>query len=172
MLNGTEVEMVKSIKFLGVTFSQDLSWHENTKTIIKKSQQRLFFLRRLKEFTQNTQILLNFYRCIIESILTSSFTVWFGNLTVKERNSLNSVVRRARRIIGANLPALEELYSSRLLSRASSIMSDPAGHPASSLLKLLPLGRRYGSIGCSTKRSTQSFFPSAVRELNAHLPRR
>ena len=164
--------MVKSITFLGVT-SQDLSWHENTKTIIKKSQQRLFFLRRLKEFTHNTQILLNFYRCIIESILTSSFTVWFGNLMVKERNSLNSVVRRPRRITGANLPALEELYSSRLLSRASSIMSDPAGHPAASLFKkLLPLGRRYGSIGCSTKRSTQSFFPSAVRELNAHLPRR
>lgn len=42
-INGSKVEMVSSFKFLGVTISNDLSWHSNTSTIVKKSQQRLFF---------------------------------------------------------------------------------------------------------------------------------
>ena len=75
----------------------------------------------------------------------------------------------ARKITGANLPALEEFYSSRLLSRATSIMGGPDSHPAAGLFTLLPSGRRYRSIGCSTKRSANSFFPSAVRELNESL---
>ena len=88
---------------------------------------------------------------------------------MKERTSLNRIVRLARKITGANLPALEELYSSRLLSRATSIMEGSAGHPAAGLFALLPSGRRYRSIGCSTNRSANSFFPSAVRELNETL---
>lgn len=75
IINNTEVEMVSSFKFLGVTITNNLRWHLNTSTIVKKSMQRLFFLRKLKDFTSNCQILINFYRCIIESILTSSSTV-------------------------------------------------------------------------------------------------
>jgi len=72
LIDGTEVERVTSFKFLGVHISEDLSWSLNTSTLVKKAHQRLFFLRRLKKAHLSPQILMNFYRCTIESILTNS----------------------------------------------------------------------------------------------------
>ncbi|KAK3537989.1 hypothetical protein QTP70_026506 [Hemibagrus guttatus] len=46
-INGSNVEIVKSIKFLGVHLAEDLTWSLNTSSITKKAQQRLYFLRRL-----------------------------------------------------------------------------------------------------------------------------
>ncbi|KAK3539364.1 hypothetical protein QTP70_003850 [Hemibagrus guttatus] len=94
-INGSEVEHVSSFKFLGVHISEDLSWHQNTSTLVRKAQQRLYFLRRLKKVHHSPKILSNFYRCIIESILTSSITVWYGSSTVCERKSLQRVVKTA-----------------------------------------------------------------------------
>ena len=113
--------------------------------------QRLFFLRKLKEFTNDKNILVNFYRAIIESILTSSFTVWFGNATFQERRFLNRVVKRAQRIVGIEMNTLEQLYDKRLANRASKIATDST-HPSSHLFQLLPSGRRLRSIKCKTKK--------------------
>ncbi|XP_078281293.1 uncharacterized protein LOC144607980 [Rhinoraja longicauda] len=89
-INGTDVERVSSFRFLGVNISDDLSWTHNTSTLIKKAHQRLFFLRRLKKVHLSPQILVNFYRCTIESILTNCFTVWYGNCSVSDRKALQS----------------------------------------------------------------------------------
>ncbi|KAF0024967.1 hypothetical protein F2P81_021848, partial [Scophthalmus maximus] len=75
----TEVEHVSSFKFLGVHISEDLSWTLNTSTLVKKAHQRLFFLRRLKKAHLSPQILVNFYRCTIESILTNCISVCLSN---------------------------------------------------------------------------------------------
>ncbi|KAK3551897.1 hypothetical protein QTP70_031559 [Hemibagrus guttatus] len=66
--------------------STSLSWHLNTSTLVRKSQQLLYFLRRLKKVHLSPKILTNFYHCITDSILTSSITVWYGSCTVCERN--------------------------------------------------------------------------------------
>ena len=102
---------------------------------------------------------------MIESILTSSITVWFGNTTDLEKKALNKVVRRASRTVGTDLPALEGIYQARLLSRANNIARDPY-HPAAHLFVPLRSGRRYRSLPTSVDRFTNSFFPSAVRLLN------
>ncbi|XP_026032755.1 ATP-dependent RNA helicase DDX54-like [Astatotilapia calliptera] len=44
-------------------------------TAIRKARQRLYFLRRLRKFGMNANITSNFYRCAIESLLTSCITV-------------------------------------------------------------------------------------------------
>eukprot|EP00061_Rhincodon_typus_P012667 g38549.t1 len=49
-INGAEVEGVKSIKFLAVTITDDLSWISHVDVRVKKTQQRLFFLRQLRKF--------------------------------------------------------------------------------------------------------------------------
>ncbi|KAK3561940.1 hypothetical protein QTP86_019065, partial [Hemibagrus guttatus] len=41
---------VESFKFLGTTISQDLKWDIQIDSIVKKAQQRLYFLRQLKTF--------------------------------------------------------------------------------------------------------------------------
>jgi hypothetical protein len=69
---------------------------------VKKAQQRLFNLRRLKKFVLSPKALTNFYRCTIESILAGCITAWYVNCSALNRIALQRVVRSAQRITGAN----------------------------------------------------------------------
>jgi hypothetical protein len=82
---GAVVERVESFKFLGDNITNKLAWSKHTKKIMKRVQQRLFPLRRLKRFGMGPQILKNVYSCTIESILTSCFTVLYDNCSVSDR---------------------------------------------------------------------------------------
>ena len=90
-INGMEVERVASFKFLGVHISEDLSWTLNTSSLVKKAHQRLFFLRKLKKVHLSSQILVNFYSCTIESILTNCITLWYGSCLF--RSSCHTILR-------------------------------------------------------------------------------
>ncbi len=80
-----------------------LTWSAHTDAVLKKSHQRLFFLRRLRKFGMSPSILRSFYTCTVESILTGCITVWFGNSTAGNRKALQRVVRTARHIVGGEL---------------------------------------------------------------------
>jgi len=164
-INGSQVDRVTSFKFLGVHISEDLTWTINTSSLIKKAQQRLYFLRKLKKAHLSPLILKNFYLCVIQSILTNCITVWYGNCTVSDRKALQRVVKTAQNIIGAKLPSIQDIYSKRCLRRARCIIKDTS-HPINGLFTLLPSGRRYRSLRCHTSRFRNSFCPSAVRMLN------
>ena len=60
-IDGTEVERVKSFKFLGVHITNKLSWSKYTKTVVKRARKNLFPLRRLKRFGIGPLILKKFY---------------------------------------------------------------------------------------------------------------
>ena len=85
LIDGSTVEIIQHFKFLGSTISNNLKWELNIDTIIKKAQQRLYFLRRLRLFGLTPQIMLTFYRAAIERVWTFSVTVWFGSITVNEK---------------------------------------------------------------------------------------
>ena len=116
------------------------------------------FLRRLISFGLTTQVMLNFYRAVIESVLIFSITVWFRSITQKETLRLNRVVKTAFRIIGRDLPSLEILYQQRLLGRATLISQD-SSYPAHDLFEPLPFSRRFRSIKTRTNRFSTSFPP-------------
>ncbi|KAI4905616.1 hypothetical protein NFI96_026968 [Prochilodus magdalenae] len=86
------------------------------------------------------RILSNFYSCIIESILTSCITVWYGSTTVKDRKRLQRVVKTATKITKMAQPSLQSIYNLRVHRRAASIIKDPT-HPQHGLFTLLPSGR-------------------------------
>ncbi len=161
------MERVSSTKFLGVHITEDLTWTTNTKSISKKAQQRLHFLRRLKRASLPPPILTTFYRGTIESVLTSCITVWYGNCCAADRKTLQRTVNTAAKIIGAPLPSILDIFLTRCSSKAKSIVEDPT-HPSHSLFQLLPSGRRYRSIRARSARLLNSFFPQAVRALNSH----
>ncbi|KAI4902291.1 hypothetical protein NFI96_034704, partial [Prochilodus magdalenae] len=121
----------------------------------RSARQRLFFLRRLRKFELPPDILTNFYRCTIESILTACITVWYGSCTAYDRKALRRVVRTAKSIIGSKLPDLQDIYRSRCLRKIQKIRSD-CSHPAHGLFTLLPSGRRYRSIQARTNRVMNS----------------
>ena len=61
--------------------------------MVKKTQQCLFNLRRLKKFGLSPKAITNFYRCTIESILSGCITAWYGTCSAHNRKALQRVVR-------------------------------------------------------------------------------
>ncbi|KAK3525134.1 hypothetical protein QTP86_017771, partial [Hemibagrus guttatus] len=165
IMNST-VPTVASFRFLGTTISQDLKWDTHIDATIKKAQQRLYFLRQLRKFNLPQELLIHFFSAVIESVLCTSITVWFGSATKSDMRRLQRTVRTAERIIGAPLPTLQELYTSRVRKRALKITLDPS-HPGHILFDLLPSGRRYRAANTRTARHKNSFFPQAIYLLNS-----
>ncbi|CAM4393404.1 unnamed protein product [Leuciscus chuanchicus] len=118
------VTAVESFRFLGTTISQDLKWDTHIDSIVKKAQQRLYFLRQLRKFNLPQELLVQFYSAVIQSILCTSITVWFGSATKTDLRRLQRIVRTAERITGTTLPTLKVLHSSRVsLSVKSGVLS-------------------------------------------------
>ena len=61
-IDKTAVEKVERFKFRGVHISDKLKWSTHIDRVVKKAQQRLFNLTRLKKFGLSPKTLTNFYR--------------------------------------------------------------------------------------------------------------
>ena len=112
------VSTVDSFRFLGTTISQDLKWCPHIYSVQKKAQQRLNFLRQLRKLNLPKELLTTFYSAIIQSVICTSITVWFGSATKRDRARLQRTIRAAEKIIAADLPTIEDLYQSRVRKRA------------------------------------------------------
>uniref|UniRef100_A0AAZ3QQU1 Alkylated DNA repair protein AlkB homologue 8 N-terminal domain-containing protein n=1 Tax=Oncorhynchus tshawytscha TaxID=74940 RepID=A0AAZ3QQU1_ONCTS len=145
-IDGTVVERVVSFKFLGIHITDKLNWATHTDSIVKKAEQHLFNLRRLKKFGLSPKALTNFYRCTIESILSGCITAWYGNCSSHNRKALQRVVRSAQRITGGKLPALQDTYTTRCHRNAIKIIKDN-NHPSHCLFTPLS-SRRGGQYRC------------------------
>ncbi|KAK3528230.1 hypothetical protein QTP86_027681 [Hemibagrus guttatus] len=91
------VTSVESFRFLGTTITKELKWEQNIRSLTKKAQQRMYFLRQLKKFLLHVKMLVNFYTAIIESILTSSIMVWFASATARDKAKLQHVIHSAEK---------------------------------------------------------------------------
>ncbi len=162
----SSVASVETFKFLGSIISQDLKWDTHIDSIVKKAQQRLYFLHQLRKFNLLQELLKQFYSAIIESVLWTSITVWFGSATKSDIRRLQRTVWTAERIIGVPLSTLQELYTSRVSKRAQKITLDPS-HPSYPRFELLPSGQCYRAPNTRTARHKNSFFPQAIYLMNS-----
>ncbi len=131
IMNST-VTVVESFRFLGTTISQELTWNIHIDSVVKKAQQRLYFLRQLRKFNLSQELQKQFYSAITESVLCMSITVWFSSATKSDLWRMQSLVRTVERIIVTTLPTLQELYSSRV-SKGAGKITLVLSHPAHSL---------------------------------------
>ena len=129
------ITLTDSFKFLGTHISNNLTWEHNITTICKKAQQRLYFLRQLRKYRVQQRLLLRFYFAIIQSIISSSITVWYGSADQHSKSKLQRIIKKAAKIIGSDLPSLDSIYTSRTITRATKIIKDPS-HPAHSPFEL------------------------------------
>ncbi|KAK0145612.1 hypothetical protein N1851_015469 [Merluccius polli] len=123
----------------------------------------------LKKVGLSCQPLTQAYRCLVESVLTGGITVWYCNTTVKEKKALQRIVKTAQRIIGAELPSMDTLYTIRCRNKIKSILQDPH-HPSHTLFRWRSSGRvlrhhRPESIRAKRKQFHNSFYPAAIRLL-------
>lgn len=165
LIDGVCVERVTTFRFLGIELQEDLSWSVNTRGLVKKAQQRLYFLRILRKNHLPQKLLLAFYHCAIESVLTYGLCVWYGSCTTQDRMGLCRVVKAAESIVGCPLSTLEQIYATRCHRKALDIVKDPS-HPGHCLFELLPSGRRYRTMKTRTSRLKNSFFSRAISALN------
>jgi len=156
---------VESYKYLGTIIDKRLRFDLNTEAICKKGQQRLYCLRKLRSFNIDKTLMELFYKSYIEPVLSFSISCWFGNLSVKYKNSLNKLVKNSGKIIGKEQRGLSGLFNRNVLSRAHSVISDRE-HFLYPEFSMLPSGRRYRLPKTKNNRYKFSFVPSAIRLLN------
>lgn len=99
----------------------------------KKPQNQLYFLRKQKANVL-LQVLINFYRESMESILTGNVTDWHFSCTIQNRKDLQQGIKTAQNVVSTvinNIGVVRGLY------RAQRILKDNT-HPSNNLSTLLP----------------------------------
>ena len=125
-------------------------------------------MRKLSRFHINKSIVTLFYNAFIESVLLFTLAAWFGNLSLKNKNSLNQIVKWSSRLIGEPQLNVEALYMKQLQHICGSILKD-SSHPLHNDFQLLPSGRRFKIAKCKTKRHKNIFVPAALTLKNKYL---
>ena len=98
-ISDTIIQQVNEAKFLGLILSDDLSWHSNTKNLVKKAYMRMSLLRKLYEFNLPKKQLVQIYTIFIRSVTEQSSIVWSSSISNEESNSLERTQKVALRII-------------------------------------------------------------------------
>ena len=84
---------------LGVHVSTDLKWAQHVDAIYSKVASRLYFLKQLARSSASREDLLCFYKTVVRPVLEYACPVWHSSLTDAQTESLESLQRRAMRII-------------------------------------------------------------------------
>ena len=96
--DGTPISSTSSVKYLGVTIDQNLSFTSMAESVIKKANARLKFLYRKKEFlSTDTKRLL--VMSLIQCHVDFSCSVWYTGLTQMLKNKLQVTQNKLIRFI-------------------------------------------------------------------------
>ena len=98
-LEGEIIQTVSETKLLGTLITSDLNWNKNTKSIVKQSNRKMFFLHKASQFTSNLNDLKRIYMLQVRSKLEQSAVLWHFGLSQKNRNDLERVQKCALRVI-------------------------------------------------------------------------
>ena len=132
----------------------------------KKGQQRLFCLRKVARFNVDRSLMKMFYSSYIHSVISFSIVCWFGNLSIKDKNTLGKIVKTASKIIGTQMESLESFFNRQLVRKARIITNDE-DHPLFPEYTSLPSGLRFVAPRATKNRYRLSFVPASIRALNS-----
>ena len=80
-IKGEAVERVGTYKYLGVVFDRRLNWKENINSVVKKVNPRMYFMRKLRSFGVNSDMLVTFYNAVICSLIMFGSVCKGGNIS-------------------------------------------------------------------------------------------
>ena len=112
--------------------------------LFKKGKQRLYFLKKLSAMHIHKTILFVFHDSFVRTVITFGLICWWGNLSIKNKEQINTIYIISGKIAGSCTPdaSLEQLYKSRTLQMATQILFDRI-HFLHDHYDLLPPGRIY-----------------------------
>ena len=102
-INEIRDAMVDNFKYLGTTNDSNLNWKIITQKLVAKTNQRMFFVRKLKSFYVRNNILSLFYQSVIQSIISLCICVWYGNLKAIDSHRLERVIKAASKTNGLDI---------------------------------------------------------------------
>ena len=98
-LENNQIDLVEETKLLGVIIRSDLGWSSNTEYIVRRANNKLWFLRRLRVLGANDEDLKDVYIKQIRSILEFAVPVWHNSLTGEQRVDIERIQKSACSII-------------------------------------------------------------------------
>ena len=96
---GKELEVVTETKLLSLTVQSNLSWDMQVDSMVGKSSRRLYMLNRLKRFGLPEEDLVSVFVSYVRPVVEYATPVWHGCLTEEQSKKLESIQKRACRII-------------------------------------------------------------------------
>ncbi|KAI4896520.1 hypothetical protein NFI96_029536, partial [Prochilodus magdalenae] len=166
-IDGEEVEVVGTYKYLGVHLDNKLDWSSNTSAVFKRGQSRLYFLRKLRSFGVCTKLLWTFYQSVVASAIFYSVVCWGNSINKTAINKLNKLVKKAGSVIGLKLDTLEVVAEKRTLNKLLAVMNN-AFHPLHCAVEKQrsTFSGRLRQLRCAKERRVRSFLPTAIRLYN------
>ena len=101
-LKDEKLETVDKTKLLGTIITSDLKWHENTKYIVKKANQKMRLLHKFSKFTRNKAHLIHIFKSQVRGNLEYCSTVWHSGLTESDTKDIERIQKAAVRIFMGN----------------------------------------------------------------------
>ena len=132
----------------------------------------MYFLRRLKQFKVDKNILARFYQTIIQSAMLYNQLCYFGNSKKADTERLDKAARTAAKIVGAEIATPSTMYGSVVVKTMHRILSDahlPLNHVMSSQASRRASSQRLRCVRTRTSWFRDSFLPTAVRLHNSSL---
>ena len=127
-INGEQVDIVRTYKYLGFTVDDKLNWHEHVQNLCKKLNQRMYFLRKLRSFDISDTILKRFYISILESVISFGISCWGAAVTTGDKKKINTIIKKAEKIVNCKLHNVDTLYNNACTRKIESILQD-SEHP-------------------------------------------
>jgi len=124
------VETVTTLKLLGVYISNDLKWTQHMQVTLAKNASKL---KQLKLAGVGVDELLCFHCSVIRPVLEYACPVWHSSLTVAQSKLLESVQKRAMKII---FPDID--YKSLIMARIDTLQERQEASYQLYLLSPLP----------------------------------
>ena len=93
------IKRVQSIKLLGVIISEDLKWTQNTLSICKKVNSRMFIIAKMKSFGATRDDLVKVWTTILRPCAEFASPLWHSGLTKKDTMEIERLQRGALAII-------------------------------------------------------------------------
>ena len=184
-LEGTVLENVDSIKYLGVTITSDLKWNSHIRNVCSKANRTLGFLRR-NLFSCPKDVKEAAYKSMVRPILEYGSTVWDPHYNGLN-DELENVQKRAARFVtrnysyetGSMTGILEELKWETLQKRRKDnrvilLYKGLKGKARIPTDDLIPKNRRcrnqhslvFQIPTASIDAYLKSFFPQTIRDWN------
>ena len=167
-LEGTVLENVKSIKYLGVTITSDLKWNSHIRNVCSKANRTLGFLRR-NLFSCPQDVKEAAYKSLVRPILEYGSTVWDPHFNgLNDELDVQSVARFVTRnysyVTGSLTGILEELKWETLQKRRKDnrlilLYKGLKGKARIPIDDLIPKNRR-----CRNQHSMVFQIPSASKD--------